>query len=180
MNLLHCKSEGCISDEDWRSVMNQREVTVSARCSKKRDAFAIQFVEMSPKEWHANRAVIVRPSDLRKGSGKASEASLSKIQGTFLIGENYGGCPYCQAMSYCLCFTCNGLSCWDGQTRQISCGWCKAKLNIKGNIEGLSGEEAARDGGRPTHRRGDASNSVQSSSNRISRRSSSNSIQRLP
>jgi hypothetical protein len=53
------------------------------------------------------------------------------ITGSFEILDAFPGCPYCQARSMFVC-ECGQLSCWDGKSISVRCGWCAQQNDVQG------------------------------------------------
>ncbi len=64
-------------------------------------------------------------------------ANTLRLWGQFPINPKYR-CGRCGATSYLKC-SCGALNCWDGETRQVTCGSCGANATVTGYFESIEG-----------------------------------------
>ena len=69
---------------------------------------------------------------------KVGGGDVVNLEGQFLEGPQYPGCPHCKSRSFFLC-TCGKLNCWDGRMQQVTCAWCAITARIGGQIQRISG-----------------------------------------
>lgn len=114
--------------------MNQfaNVVIVMSRCQQNRESFGIRFEEKAPGQWFADWAFPVKES-----LGKKEGYDKNEIKGNILLDSEYPGCPHCSKSSIVLCVTCDKVSCYDGTSQNVVCGWCNTRLTVGGSIQGL-------------------------------------------
>jgi hypothetical protein len=106
-------------------------VVVLAKCRHEKKNFGIRFQEMNPGIWTRTWAFAINDSFASKENfGKNS------IKGTIECLDEYPGCPYCEARGIFLCYGCNRVSCWNGETT-ITCPHCNTTRTVRGLITGL-------------------------------------------
>ena len=106
-------------------------VIVTGRCSRNSDGFGIRYQETSPNQWIATWAFTLNEK-LAKREGYSEQ-----IAGSFGFGEEYPGCPHCEAQGCVLC-ECGKLGCWDGASSAFTCPHCARTGEISGDMERLS------------------------------------------
>ena len=106
-------------------------VVVTARCSRGVGEFGIRMEEFGRRNWVGTWAFKLNASAAGREGYNAT-----RLEGKFAFGETYPGCTYCSAGSAYQC-SCNKLSCWTGETNDVSCPWCGASATISGSISSL-------------------------------------------
>lgn len=66
---------------------------------------------------------------LTEQSAKRENYESSGLKGNFECDAEYPGCPYCGSMAFYQC-SCGKLVCWDGKSYQVTCPWCKSKIQL--------------------------------------------------
>jgi len=114
--------------------MNTRKVAVATlRCRQSKQCFAIRFERNGTNQWAATWAFPIKES-----VAKREGYEQNRMNGTFVIGDKYPGCPYCSARDFFQC-ACGRLACWTGQTNKVVCPTCSKKVNLGGAITSLEG-----------------------------------------
>jgi hypothetical protein len=106
-------------------------VIIMSHCSRSRESFGIRFEEQGRGMWVADWAFPVRDTLARKEGYDHAE-----IKGTFAFDGKYPGCPYCGSISLIFCPRCERVSCYDGKSANVSCGWCSFSSQIGGSSVG--------------------------------------------
>lgn len=107
-------------------------VVVTARCKESQQTFGIRLEQRSEGHWIADWAFGLREAVARKeGYGPAG------ITGTFRFADAYPGCPHCRARSIFKC-SCEKISCWNGEQRNVVCAWCGATIQLDREIDALT------------------------------------------
>ncbi len=106
-------------------------VIVTGRCSKSKQGIGLRYQEMSPNYWVATWAFTLNEK-LAQREGYAKQ----EIAGELDFGEEYPGCPHCEARS-CVKCDCGNLGCWDGTSVLYTCPHCSSKGKVSGNAESL-------------------------------------------
>ena len=91
---------------------------ILARCSKDRRAFGMRTQKMSDGDWWRMWAF---PIDERRAHHEGYDTT--EIRGSLKYAEGYPGCPYCGAMNFVRCGTCDKLTCYNNEVK-LGCGWC--------------------------------------------------------
>ena len=107
-------------------------VVVPAWCQQTRRLFGVRMEEKSPSHWEGTWAFAMKDkAAAREGYDK------TELRGSFELGAAYPGCPHCKSDSLFKC-DCGKVTCWDGQTERVTCGWCSAIMNLEGTVDSLS------------------------------------------
>lgn len=109
-------------------------VIVVARCSRGQGSFGIRFEERAPGEWVGDWAFA-----MKEASAKREGYDRGEIGGDLAFDAGYPGCPHCRAVSIFKC-GCGKVACWDGETRRVTCPWCRSTGEMRGQIESLGAE----------------------------------------
>ena len=112
-------------------------VVVLARCSRTLQGFGIRFEQANAGQWSANWSFAIKLNSAKR-EGYDREA----ITGGFQFDPAYPGCPHCRAANVFKC-GCGKVGCWDGESRTVTCPWCRSGGELRGYFESLS---AAVDG----------------------------------
>ncbi|MCL6557471.1 MAG: hypothetical protein K6U74_01475 [Firmicutes bacterium] len=108
-----------------------RVAIVLSKCSYSKQGYGIRFEESSPGQWLGDWAFPIGESvSKREGYDRTS------IEGTILFRDTYPGCPHCQSTGIFKC-RCGKVACWDGQSCKVTCPWCGASGELKGEIKNL-------------------------------------------
>jgi len=114
--------------------MGTRKVAiVVARCAKAASGFGIRFEQPSEGQWFATWAFGVT-----EGRANREGYDRSELSGTIKVHPSYPGCPHCATRALVRCGDCGKVSCWDGETRLVSCPWCQSQAQIEGMIRKLT------------------------------------------
>lgn len=139
MTALFCRNcgvklvegESKISQEKRNEVPPSRVHHVKARCRETHQPFLISFVEDGPRRWVASSSRSVAEGEV---GGYAPAADV--MRGKLSVGSEYK-CPLCRARSISKCNGCEGVSCYSGTTKEVTCPWCASRGRIEGSIEQL-------------------------------------------
>lgn len=106
---------------------------VLARCSRRAEgaAFGMRFEEKQRGYWEADWAFAIKET-----SAKREGYDRGKISGHFLFATAYPGCPHCGTKCIFQC-GCGKVGCWDGESKTVTCPWCKCRTELRGDIESL-------------------------------------------
>jgi hypothetical protein len=104
---------------------------VLARCSHGGQGFSIEFRRSGRGNWTATRAFEVSEQAAKRGGYEPAE-----ISGTIEVSPAFSGCPHCRSVSFYLC-SCGKVACWDGESRSVTCPWCRHVGELGGPIESL-------------------------------------------
>jgi hypothetical protein len=108
-------------------------VIVMARCSRRNKGIGVRFEEVSRGHWIANWAFPVNEE-----IGRREGYDRQRIIGSFTLDENeFPGCPYCDNQSFVRC-GCEGLGCWNGESRYYTCPYCGSAGEVGGAVDSLS------------------------------------------
>jgi len=102
-----------------------------ARCSQDQQGFGIRLEEKDRDQWLADWAFAIKETAARREGYDRGE-----ITGDFGFDATYPGCPHCRAPSIFQC-VCGKIACWDGEHRVVTCPWCGATVELRGQIESL-------------------------------------------
>ena len=106
---------------------------VISRCSREKRCFGIRFEQTRHDIWGATWAFPIKESAAKKEGYNKTE-----LKGGFELKEGaYPGCPHCGAYSIFQCGKCGKTSCWDAESRTVTCPWCSNEILIEGYIEKL-------------------------------------------
>lgn len=113
---------------------------VKTTCGIHKKLFGIDFVQRPHGTWEASTAFAVSE---KRGAGGFGSAQL---EGTFILGVSYPGCPYCGNSTFYRCNNCGQLNCQgtaevsDGTT-YVACGNCGSAGYLHGQLDTLDGFE---------------------------------------
>lgn len=107
-------------------------VIVLARCSRRRQGFALRLEEQGAGRWFADWAFAVAEARASREGYDQGE-----IAGRFDFADTYPGCPHCEAGGIFRCGACGKVSCWDGRQQPVTCAWCGRAAPLQGTIERL-------------------------------------------
>lgn len=109
-------------------------VVVMTRCLRGGSPFGIRFEEKEGRGavWVATWAFRLRESVGRR------EGYDQVVTGSFDVGGEYPGCPYCESRSFVSCGSCHKLCCWDGRAPSTTCTWCGYTAAVSGSITSLA------------------------------------------
>src|SRR4051794_9320875 len=102
-------------------------VIVLARCSHSEQLFGLRLEETSPSMWAYTWAFQI--SERKAGREGYTQ---NQINGNFFFAADYPGCPYCENGSSLIICSCSKASCYDGESMQIKCPWCKSIGQVSG------------------------------------------------
>ena len=108
-------------------------VIVAARCGQTAKGFGVRFERSGEVRWSATWAFA-----LNERAASREGYDRSEISGTIELGPSYPGCPHCAKSAIVRCGTCGKVSCWNGETRVVTCPWCKNRAELAGAITKLS------------------------------------------
>jgi hypothetical protein len=109
-------------------------VIVVGRCNHTGDTYGIRFEEQGAGVWVFDWAFRIRPEAARREG-----YDRTVIEGRFVRGEHYPGCPSCGAPGFFLC-GCGRVNCWDGEHQEVTCAWCKERILLGESITSLRAE----------------------------------------
>ena len=113
-------------------------VIVAARCGQTAGGFGIRFEQSGEARWSATWAFALNESAaMREGYDR------SEISGTIDLAPSYPGCPHCAKSAIVRCGGCGKVSCWNGETRVVTCPWCRNRAELAGAITTLSSRNDA-------------------------------------
>jgi transcription elongation factor Elf1 len=116
-----------------------RNITiVVARCSRNSGGFGIRFERSGETRWYATWAFA-----LKETAAKREGYDRSEISGVIQLYPSYPGCPHCANSQIVRCGHCGKVSCWDGETRLVTCPWCGNRAEIAGAITSLTSRNDA-------------------------------------
>lgn len=113
-------------------------VIVAARCGQTAQAFGLRFERSGEASWSLTWAFALKESAARREGYDRSE-----ISGTMQLDPSYPGCPHCAKRTIIHCGSCDKVSCWDEETRVITCPWCKNRGELSGLITKLTSRNDA-------------------------------------
>jgi DNA-directed RNA polymerase subunit RPC12/RpoP len=102
--------------------MGIEATVIVAKCGTAQKTYGIR-VERRNNEWYRTWAFKVNEK-----SAKREGFDKTVINGKFIAGEEYNGCPYCGKKDFIKC-GCGKVSCWSGENI-IKCAWCGARGEI--------------------------------------------------
>jgi hypothetical protein len=111
---------------------------VAARCGQTAAGFGIRFERSGETHWSATWAFA-----LKESAAKREGYDRSEIGGTIQLDPSYPGCPHCAKSALVRCGTCGQVSCWNGETRLVTCPWCRNRARIEGAITKLASRNDA-------------------------------------
>lgn len=115
--------------------MTKEMIAVMCRCSKTNKLFGIRFDKAKGQVWECAWAF-----PMKEGAEKREKGYSSSVKGSFVIGDEYPGCPHCGNPSFFLCVRCGKISCWDGKTRRVVCPNCDFKSYLDSPITEIRGD----------------------------------------
>ncbi len=95
-----------------------------ARCSSTGESFGVRLEEVTPGAWLADWAFHIKDAQARKEGYHENV-----VTGEFGFASKYPGCPHCGRDSLVRC-RCEEITCWDGDSRNVSCPSCGRKGKI--------------------------------------------------
>lgn len=113
--------------------MRDDTMLASMVCSSHHQPTVIRF------RWNGTAYEAVGASKQRPGSIIPSEGGNGAVRGSFVVTEDYTGCPYCRANNFVRCGQCNELSCYDKSWEIFNCPRCGHSGRITGTIDTVSG-----------------------------------------
>lgn len=116
-----------------------RVVIVLARCSRREASFGMRLEETLPDQWVVDWAFPVR-----EGEARREGYDRAVVQGVFLLGKTYPGCPHCEWRDFVRC-GCGRVGCYDGQNLAYTCPWCLRTGRVGTGGGGISRLEAGGD-----------------------------------
>ena len=90
-----------------------------------------RFEHTAPTAW-----ALVAASPQRPGTPATAGVSHG-LEGVFMVGAGYGGCPRCRAPGFVKCGVCAELGCWDSSWVLFSCPVCGNSGPVSGDISSL-------------------------------------------
>ena len=96
---------------------------IGARCARDGQTFAMKVRVQQARGWEAYDAVPTASAL----TGSSSDTAINAIP---TQGRSYPGCPHCKAKSYFVCYTCNGITCWDGSADRVRCTACGIDVTL--------------------------------------------------
>ena len=115
------------ADENVQST----EITIAiCKCSN-RETYGMRL-EKKNNKWEYTWAF---PINAKAAQTEGFDCSV--IEGPFIEGKEYPGCPYCKTKNFFRCGTCGHLNCWDGVKNRVTCKWCDNTSGISGTIQKL-------------------------------------------
>jgi hypothetical protein len=103
---------------------------VTGRCSKTKGLYGMRFEKMADS-WMGTWAFAIEDTKVKKEGYDKND-----IDGTFGFTEEFPGCPYCSRKNMVHC-SCGNNTCWDGETKKVTCPWCGQVGQIEGIVETL-------------------------------------------
>ena len=88
--------------------------------------FGIRMEEGSPRNWAATWAFAISG-----GAARREGYGSTVLRGSFTVPDTFPGCPACGRNSIFSC-ACGRSSCWDGETKSLTCPWCKKPQMVGG------------------------------------------------
>jgi hypothetical protein len=111
---------------------------VVARCCQTAEGFGIRFERLGDARWSATWAFA-----LKETAAKREGYDRSEISGVIELDRSYPGCPHCAKSRIVLCGSCTKVSCWNGETRLVTCPWCGNRAELAGTITSLTSKNDA-------------------------------------
>ncbi len=108
-------------------------VIVMGRCTVSRQGFGVRFERHGRNQWVATWAF-----GIREATAKREGYGQTRMDGHFVIGDGFPGCPYCSGRGFWLC-TCGRIACWNREVRQVICPWCSQHNELAHEITSLQG-----------------------------------------
>ncbi len=115
--------------------MSKEMIAVMSRCVKTKKLFGIRFDTNNGKNWEAAWAF-----PLKEGADKREKGYAVSIKGSFVLGNDYPGCPYCGNPSFFMCGKCGKFSCYDGKTKHVICPHCGNEGDLDSPITEIRGD----------------------------------------
>lgn len=112
----------------------RRVAVIAARCPHARMPFGIRFERGDGDAWNGDWAFAV-PAAVARREGY----DTVRVEGTIGLAAAYPGCPHCGRRSIFKCHGCGKVSCWDGESRTVTCANCDAPTTLSGSIDRLDG-----------------------------------------
>lgn len=112
-------------------------VIVLGRCRSQGALFGIRFEECGHCHWIGDWAFAIR-----ERTAKRERYDSGEIAGSFEFSPVYPGCPDCGSKCLFRC-SCGKVACWDGESRQVKCPWCKQMGLLEGSVDHLSIDQDA-------------------------------------
>lgn len=85
----------CFNNKKISFTMSKEMIAVMSRCVKTKKLFGIRFDTNNGKNWEAAWAF-----PLKEGADKREKGYAVSIKGSFVLGNDYPGCPYCGNPSF--------------------------------------------------------------------------------
>jgi hypothetical protein len=102
-------------------------VVALTRCSQYRfGLFGVRYATAADGVWAANWSFPIEESALTQGG-----STTCAIVGSFVLAEDYPGCPFCGATGLSQC-SCGQAACWDGKRLRVTCPWCRESIDLAG------------------------------------------------
>lgn len=100
-----------------------------SKCSKTGRLYGIRF-EPRQVGWEMTWAF---PISERAAAGEKYDRT--QINGPFLTGETYPGCPDCGSRYFWYCHCGGRMNCYDGNLKNRTCQWCGWTGDLGGSVE---------------------------------------------
>lgn len=113
-------------------------VIVRGRCSRHKLGVGLRFEKSSGGEWILTWGFPL--TDARAGK---EGYGIRQIDGSFQAASTYAGCPHCSSRNIFACGQCGSVTCWDGETRSVTCAWCGRAGEISGAMTKLRSADDA-------------------------------------
>jgi|APCry1669188879_1035177.scaffolds.fasta_scaffold115349_1 hypothetical protein len=104
-------------------------VIVRARCSRHKHGFGLRFEKSTGDAW-----TLTWGFPLTEARAGKEGYGIRQIDGSFEAASTYPGCPHCASPTIFGCGRCGGMTCWDGETRSVTCAWCGHDGEIRGAL----------------------------------------------
>ena len=104
--------------------MKKTATVICAKCAKKNKVFGIR-TEKRTQQWYFTWAFA-----MSQESAKNEGYDKTIVPGNIAIDVTYPGCPYCKTKGFIQCSSCNKISCYDGESKRFTCGFCGASGEV--------------------------------------------------
>jgi hypothetical protein len=107
-------------------------VILHCRCTVSKLGVGIRLEETAHGHWEADWTFAVSDQ-----TASREHYGHRQIKGTFTLTSEFPGCPRCGASGFFQC-PCGKVSCWSGESRNVTCAWCGRRVGLEGVIDTLS------------------------------------------
>lgn len=106
-----------------------RVVIALCKCNSSKSLYGIRFEQIDFNSWEYTWAFPIKES-----AAKQEGFDKTTIKGTLIEGDEYPGCPFCNAIGFFLC-SCGHLNCWNSKKKRVTCSWCGETGELSNGID---------------------------------------------